>query len=167
MHSCIARTFLIRTSCAAVVPCLFGRKLAPHFGLHINTVSLRLEHIIFTTMLKNHPHKVTCKSCSCALKASMANRLLFSNVQLCSSLCKEAFQWYSLHRWQQAVWSDNKQREVRWREVIKTCSHIIIVTASLSLYLFLFSRLSLRLLSFSLSYKRAFSRCMVNENDGG
>lgn len=36
-----------------------------------------------------------------------------------------------------AVWSDNKQRGVRRREVIKTCSHIIIPTLSPSLSFFL------------------------------
>lgn len=174
MQRCMARVYVIWTSCAcaAVVPCLFARKLAPHFGLQINTVSLRLEHIIFTTMLKNHPHKVTRKSCSCALKASMASlHLLFVKVQLYSSHCEEDSQWYSHQRRQQAVWSDNKQRGVRRREVIKTCSHIIIPTLSpspspsSSLYLYFFF-LSLSV-SFSLSDERVFSGCLANENDGG
>lgn len=60
MQNCIARAFMVWTSCAcaAVIPCLFGRKLAPHFGLQINTVSLRLEHIIFTTELKKLPRSL-------------------------------------------------------------------------------------------------------------
>lgn len=127
-------------ACAAVIPCLFGRKLAPHFGLQINTVSLRLEHIIFTSKLKNHPRKVTRKSCSCALKSSRASlHLLFGKVQLSPSLCQEYFQWYISHRRRQAVWSDNKQKGVRRREVIKTCSHIIIATPSPFLHLSFFS----------------------------
>lgn len=82
-------------------PVLIWKKLAPHFGLQINTVSLCLEHIIFTTKLKNRPYKVTRKSCSCALKATMASlHLLFGKVQLSLSLCEENFQWYILHRWQ-------------------------------------------------------------------
>lgn len=154
-------------ACAAVIPCLFGRKLAPHFGLQINTVSLRLEHIIFTSELKNHPHKVT-KSCSCALKSSRASlHLLFGKVQLSPSLCTKDFQWYISHRRRQAVWSDNKQKGVRRREVIKTCSHIIITTLSPFLHLSFFSLHCLSLsLSFSLSDERAFSDCMGNENDG-
>lgn len=55
--------------CVAITPCLSGRKLAPHFGLQIYTVSLRLEHIIFTTKSKNHPCKVTSNSSSYALEA--------------------------------------------------------------------------------------------------
>ncbi len=61
-------------------------------GLQINTGSLRLEHIIFTTKLKNPPHKVIHKSCSCALKSSMESlHLLFSKEQLSASLYEEDF----------------------------------------------------------------------------
>lgn len=158
---------MARTSCGcvAVILCSFGRKLAPHFGLQINTAPLRLEHIILTSKLKNHPRKVTRKSRSCALKASYPSlHPLFSKVQLSPSLCEEDFQWYILHRWQRAVWSDNKQRGVRRREVIKTCSHIIIPTPSPSLYppFFFFSlnRLSLSI-SFSLSDERAWEMKMM------
>lgn len=64
-------------------------------------------------------------------RQSMASlQLLFWKVQLSSFLCEEDFQLYGFHRCQHAVWLDNKQRGVRGREVIKTCSHIIIPMAS-------------------------------------
>lgn len=159
MQNCIARVFDgVNLMCMCS-----GGKWAPHFGLQINTVTVRLEHIIFTTKLKNDPHRVR----AVVVLSSQAWQTFTYCSAKCNSLCKEDLQWYIFHRWRQAVWSDNKQRGVRRREVIKTCSHIIIPTPSPSLRLFFSPSTVSLLLPFSFSDETAFSGCMTNENDGG
>lgn len=123
MQNCIARVFDgVNLMCMCS-----GGKWAPHFGLQIqNTVTLR--------HLKHYPHGVR----AVVVLSSQAWQAFTYCSTKCNSLCKEDLQRYIFHRWRQAVWSDNKQRGVRRREVIKTCSHIIIPTPSPSLRLFFF-----------------------------
>ena len=141
-------------------PMLIWRKMGSTFLNADKYISFWLEHIIFTTKLKNHLYKVTCGSCSCALKSQAWQAFTYCAAK-CNpllSLCEEDFQRYIFHRLWQAVWSDNKQRGVRRREVIKTCSHIIIPTPSPSLRIFFFSRPSLPFRSLSPSQMKGPSQ---------
>lgn len=160
-QDCIAKVFMVWTSCAcaAVIPCLFGGKWAPHFWMQINTSHFdcnisSLPPSLKIISVRSHVGAVVVLSSQawqaftyCAAKC---NPLL--------SLCEEDFQRYIFHRRWQAVWSDNKQRGVGRREVIKTCSHIIIPTPSPSLRIFFFSRPSLPFRSLSPSQMKGPSQ---------